>query len=177
VEEVTMSEEEFLKQQYMTLREEIRAGKARTFVILVLATILVPLAALAASQLKSEFATASMPFIILVLMLAFITEQNGVIRAGRYLKEHVEPKVDGLVTWERWLESSPRLRDVDRYFFLSFVLVFLLFYAIGAGEAVTAIAALWPKEQFWYATAGYGIGGLWLIVVLIRHWHSCTTTK
>jgi len=172
-----MSEEEFLKQQYLTLREEIRAGKARTFIILVLATLLVPVAGFAASQFKGEFATASMPFIILVLMLAFITEQNGVIRAGRYLKEHVEPKIDGLVTWEKWLESSHKLRTVDRSFFLSFLLVFLLFYAIGAGEAVTAIAAVWPKDQFWYAAAGYGIGGLWLVVVLLRHWHSCTTTE
>jgi len=171
-----MSEEEFMKQQYVTLREEIRACKARTFAVLVLGTLFVPIAGFLANQFKSSFATASMPFVLLVLMLAFITEQNGVIRAGRYLKEHVEPKIQGLVTWERWLESSRKLRDVDRAFFLSFLLVFMLFYAVGAGLALTSIAEFWPQDQFWYAAAGYGIGGLWLIVVLLRHWHACTTT-
>lgn len=170
-----MSEEEFMKHQYTTLREEIRACKARTFAILVLGTLFVPIAGFAANQFKSGFATASMPFVLLVLMLAFITEQNGVIRAGRYLKEHVEPKIQGLVTWERWLESSRRLRDVDRAFFVSFILVFLLFYAIGAGLAVTSVAEMWP-EHYMYAAGGYAIGGLWLIIVLLRHWHSCTTT-
>ncbi len=171
-----MSEDEFMRQQYVTLREEIRACKARTFAILVLGTLFVPIAGFAASQFQSGFATASLPFVLLVLMLAFITEQNAVIRAGRYLKEHVEPKIEGLVTWERWLESSRRLRDVDRAFFLSFLLVFLLFYAVGAGVAVTSIAEMWPREQYWYAAGGYAIGGLWLVIVLLRHWHACTTT-
>lgn len=171
-----MSEEEFMKQQYLTLREEIRACKARMFAILVLGTLFVPVAGFMANQFKSGFATGSMPFVLLVLMLAFITEQNAVIRAGRYLKEHVEPRMEGLVTWERWLESSRNLRGVDKAFFISFLLVFMLFYAVGAGVAMGSIAELWSEDQFWYAAAGYGLGGLWLVIVLLRHWHSCTTT-
>ncbi|MFH1417325.1 MAG: hypothetical protein ABII12_03455 [Planctomycetota bacterium] len=171
-----MSEEEFMKQQYLTLREEIRAGKARTFLILVLGALFIPLAGFAASAFGSTFASASMPFVILVLMLAFITEQNGVIRAGRFLKEHVEPHIEGVTTWETWLARTHKLRDVDRYFFASFMLVFLLFYAVAAGTAVESVASLWP-DHYWFAVAGYAIGGLWCILVLVRHWHSCTTTK
>ncbi|MBN2563741.1 MAG: hypothetical protein JXQ75_22720 [Phycisphaerae bacterium] len=170
-----MSEEEFMKQQYLTLREEIRASKARAFVILILAAVFIPAAGLAAQRWGGAFATASMPFITLVLMLAFITEQNGIIRAGRYLREYVEPRIEEITTWESWLESNHKLRSVDRYFFGSFVLVFLLFYAVGAGTAVTSIAAEWG-EHFWYAAAGYAVGGLWFVTVLLRHWHSCTTT-
>lgn len=171
-----MSVEEFMKQQYLTLRDEIRAGKARIFLIMILGTLFIPAAGFAARASSAAFASASMPFIILVLMIAFIMEQNSIIRAGTYLKKHVEPRIEGITTWEGWLESSPTLRDTDRYFFGSFILVFFLFYAVGAGSAVEALSQQWP-EYNWYAALAYGIGGLWFIVVLVRHWQSFIHTQ
>ena len=38
-EQITMSAEEFMKQQFITLREEIREGKARIFKLLVLGSL------------------------------------------------------------------------------------------------------------------------------------------
>ncbi len=172
-----MSNDEFMKQQYLTLREEIRASKMRVFVLLVLVSIFVPSAAFAASEYGETFASAALPFILLVLMLAFLTEQNAIVRAGRYLKEHVEPKVGGLVTWENWLESNHVHRNVDRYYFASFLIVFTLFYAIGTGLALESLATQWTDNQWMYAGAGYGVGGLWFVVVWIRHWRACTTTS
>lgn len=171
-----MSEAEFLKHQFLTLREEIRACKARAFMILILAAVFIPATGFAAQQWANTFATASLPFITLVLMVAFVAEQNAIIRAGRYIKDHIEPHMKEITTWEKWLESNHRHRDVDRYFFGSFLFVFLLFYAVGAGTAVESLAGLWP-EHFWYAAIGYGLGGLWFIVILMRHWHACTTTE
>jgi hypothetical protein len=170
-----MSSDQFMTQQYLTLRDEIRSSKARIFMLLVLGTLFVPAAGFAAQEYSATYASASLPFIILVLMLGFLMEQNSIIRAGRYLKEHVEPHIEGVVTWENWLESNHRLRDTDRYFFGSFLLVFVVFYAVASGSAVISIAQQWPNQE-WYAAAAYGIGGLWFVVVLIRHWHSCTTT-
>ena len=72
--------------------------------------------------------------------------QNGIIRAGRYLKEHVEPHVENITTREKWLESTHKLRDVDRYFFASFLLMFFLFYAAGAGTAIGSLADNWPEH-------------------------------
>ena len=171
-----MSAEEFTKQQYLTLREEIRACKTRVFMLLVLGTLVVPVAAVVAQQYNATHATASMPFVILVLMIAFITEQNSIIRAGRYLKEHVEPHIKNVVTWESWLESNRKLRDTDRYFFGTFLLVFLLFYVVGTGMAIESLATIWPS-QYWYAATGYAVGGLWFLIVMLKHWHSCTTTE
>src|SRR5947199_283393 len=84
---IQMSAEEFMKQQYLTLRDEIRASKARIF----------------------------------------------------------------------------------------FLLVFFLFYAVGSGAAIQGLAQQWP-EHFWYGAVAYALGGAWFIVVLLGHWHSCTTT-
>ena len=170
-----MSAEEFNKQQYLTLRDEIRTSKSRAFTILVLGTLFVPAVSFAAQKFGGTFASASVPFLLMVLMLAFVMEQNSIVRAGKYLKEHVEPHVDDLVTWESWLESRPHLRDVDRYFFATFLIVFLLFYAIATGMAVESLANRYP-EQYWYAVAGYAIGGLWFVVVWLGHWRTCTTT-
>lgn len=171
-----MSTEQFMTHQYETLREEIRASKSRIFMLLILGTLFIPTVGFAASAYNATYASASMPFIILVLMLGFLMEQNSIIRAGRYLKEHVEPHIEGIVTWENWLESNKNLRDTDRYFFGSFLLVFVIFYAVATGTAVESLAGQFP-EQRWYAVAGYGIGGLWFVIVLVRHWHACTTTN
>lgn len=170
-----MSAEEFMKQQYLTLRDEIRASKARVFMLLVLGTLFVPAVFFAAQAFESAFASAALPFVLLVLMLAFVMEQNGILRAGKYLKDHVEPHIEGQVTWESWLESNHKHRDMDRYFFVSFLLVFLLFYAIGASLAVVSISQYWP-EDYWYTAIGYTVGGLWFIIVWLRHWHSCMST-
>ena len=170
-----MSLEEFMKQQYITLRDEIRASKARIFLIMILGTLFIPAVGYAARASSAAYAAASMPFIILVLMLAFLMEQNAIIRAGTYLKNHVEPHIEGITTWETWLQGNRALRDTDRYFFGSFLFVFFLFYAIGAGSAMEAMMEPWPEHAM-YVAAAYGIGGIWFVIVLLRHWHACTAT-
>src|SRR5262245_35807175 len=112
-----MNDSDFLKHQFITLREEIRESKARIFKLVIFGAIFVPVAGYAADRLQLFFATASIPLVLVLLMLNFISEQNAIIRAGRYLKEHVEPKIAGVTGWEKWLESNHKLRSVDRYFF------------------------------------------------------------
>ena len=43
-------------------------------------------------------------------------------------------------------------------------------------HAIGSLADSWP-EHWRYAAVGYGVGALWILVVFISHWHSCTTTK
>jgi hypothetical protein len=171
-----MSVEEFMKQQYITLRDEIRAAKARMFVLMVLGSLVILVSGIVAQNVKLTYAEGSLPLIVLVLMMAFVMEQNSVIRAGRYLKEHVEPHLDGITTWEKWLESNRALRAADRYFFGSIMLIFFLFYLLGAGFALMSLACSEWRDQMWPAAMVYGIGGLWFVVVLLGHWRACTTT-
>lgn len=170
-----MSQDEFLKQQFLTLREEIRDSKARIFQLLLVGTILVPLLIFAADQFKSNFASVVIPFVVLVIMVAFVIEQHTIIRAGRYLKEHVEPHVQGALGWEHWLESNRRLREMDRIFFGSLILVFLVFYAASTAAALNRLSEV-AYNSYAYAGIGYGIGGVWFLAVLLRHWSSFTTT-
>lgn len=171
-----MSTDEFLKQEYMTLRDEIRSAKSRMFLLLILGLVLMPVAGWLAREHPNAFASAAIPFVLLIIMISFIMEQNSIVRAGRYLREHVEPKVKEVVGWEQWLESNPRLREVDRVFVGTFLIIFCLFYAIGIHTALSTISEVY-YDHVWYAAVGYGVGGLWLVIVLVRHWRSCMTTQ
>jgi len=174
-----MNDTEFLKHQFITLREEIRESKARIFKLVVLGALFVPAAGYAANQLQVVFASASIPFVLVLLMLDFISEQNAIIRAGRYLKEHVEPHISGVTGWEKWLESNHRLRDADRYFFGSFLLMFFIFYGIAAAAAIQSLSIRFSDDEMQYTLSAiaYCLGGLWVLFVWLRHWHSCTTTE
>jgi len=171
-----MNRDDFMIQQYLTLRDEIRGCKTRMFWLVVLTTVLIPTLAFVADQYGSLFAGASAPFVVLVLLLAFVVEQNDIIRAGRFVRERIEPNIQDAPGWEEWLESNDRLRAVDRLFFGSILVIFMVFYAIGMRTALESVAKQWPEHE-WFARVAYGIGGLWLVYVLLRHWHSCTTTK
>ena len=83
-----------------------------------------------AAEHPTAFANAAIPFLLLGLMLSFISEQNNIARAGRYLRETVEPQIENVMGWEHWLETKPRLREVDHSFVLGFSVLFLIFFAI-----------------------------------------------
>jgi len=110
------------------------------------------------------------------LILAFATEQNGIIRAGRYIREHIEPGTESVTGWERWLESNPSYREVDRFFFGGFILVFLAFFLTSCTVSLYQLNDLPSTLLSKCAAVTYGLGFLCVAVVLFKHWHSCTTT-
>jgi hypothetical protein len=171
-----MSREEFLRQQYLTLRDEITRAKARSFWMLIAGAVFIPLASFAADELSSTFANACVPFIVLVIILAFTVEQHTIIRAGRYIREQIEPQIEGVTGWECWLESNRKLREMDRYFIGTFLAVFFVFYGVATAAAVNSMSHI-GYSYYQYAGLAYLAGGVWLLVVLLRHWQSFTTTK
>ena len=119
-----MNTEEFLRSQYLTLRDEIRESKAHIFWILIAGMVLVLTAGYLAAEHPSAFANAAIPFLLLALMLTYISEQNNIARAGRYLREVVEPRIADLTCWEHWLESKSQFREVDHAFVIGFSMIF-----------------------------------------------------
>src|SRR5687768_3492415 len=113
-----MATDEFMKQQFLTLRDEIRESKARIFWLLILGMLLVMVSGYLAAEHPNAFGNAAIPFLLLGLMLSFVSEQNNIARAGRYLREIVEPRIENVLGWEHWLEDKPRLREVDHAFVL-----------------------------------------------------------
>jgi hypothetical protein len=172
-----MATDEFMKHQFLTLRDEIRDSKARIFWLLIIGILLVMAAAYLAAEHPSAFGNAAIPFLLLGLMLSFISEQNNIARAGRYLRETVEPRIENLMGWEHWLETKPRLREVDHYFVLGFSVLFLILFAITTSLSLVQLNKR-THEGFVYAAAvAYALGAFCIAVVLWRHWRSSTAAS
>src|SRR5919106_1761429 len=153
-----MATDDFMKQQYLTLRDEIRESKARIFWLLIIGMLMVMTAGYLAAEHPSAFANAAIPFLLLGLMLAFVSEQNNIARAGRYLRETVEPRIENLVGWEHWLETKPRLREVDHAFVLGFSVLFLIFFAITTSLTLVQIDKNAHEGYVWAAAIAYVLG-------------------
>jgi uncharacterized membrane protein YfcA len=167
-------EHDFMKQQFLTLRAEISESKSRIFWLLILGVVLVMTAGFLAAEYPSAFANAAIPFLILALMLTFISEQNNISRAGRYLREVVEPNLPDLTCWENWLESNHhRFREVDSAFVIGFSLFFLIFFSITASLTLAHLDKHAREVYVWSAAIAYALGAFCVLVVLIRHWKSC----
>jgi len=169
-----MTTEDFMKQQYLTLRDEIRESKARIFWLLIIGMILVMAAGYLAAEHPSAFANAAIPFLLLGLMLSFISEQNNIARAGRYLRETVEPRIQDLMGWEHWLESKPHLREVDHSFVMGFSVLFLIFFAITTSLSLVQLDKTAHEAYVAAAAIAYTLGALCITYVLWRHWRSST---
>jgi O-antigen/teichoic acid export membrane protein len=177
---MTMSPDEydFMKQQFLTLRTEISESKSRIFRLLILGIILVLVAGFMAAEYPSAFANAAIPFLILALMLTFISEQNNISRAGRYLREVVEPCLPELTCWENWLEGNHhRFREVDSAFVIGFSLFFLIFFAITASLTLAHLDKHAHEAYVWSAAIAYTLSAFCVLVVLVRHWNSCKAEK
>jgi hypothetical protein len=179
-----METQDYVMQQFIALRREIDATKSRLFKTLCLALVIVPLATYLAERPESEFVGPVVPFIILVLTILFVSEANALMRCGRYIREKIEPHIEKDAGWETWLESQPQLRLVDRYLLGCFLITLFVFYFSSVGMA---ISKLWTSETSiggmsadGKAIAGgivYGIGAVWMIITVVHHWRSCTTTS
>jgi hypothetical protein len=192
-----MTQEEFLKQQFITLREEIKHTKMRLFIIVLLGTLLVMAASFAADMVDapssangdtftapayySSLSTAAAPYVLLLLILLYVAEQHAILRCGHYIKEHIEPKVEGALGWERWLESHPRARGLDKAFLGSFLVIFLIYYFVSVGVAAYSLASAfgeaWSMSTALLVLAPYAVGGIWALLVAGRHWHAMTHTS
>jgi hypothetical protein len=178
-----MDKNEFLRHQFVTLREEIKAIKARLFWIVAMGLFGLPVVTyLAASAERSPYLLPMVPYLVIVLIVMFLAEQNALMRAGRYIRETVEPEIAHSPGWEAWLESRSDLRLLDRHFFAVFTIVFFVYYFMTIGMAVQH---LWsesqgePALQWWTIAAlvTYGIGAVWAVSSLLHHWRSCTGTS
>jgi uncharacterized membrane protein YfcA len=172
-----MATDDFMKQQYLTLRDEIRESKARIFWLLILGMLLVMVAGYLAAEHPTAFANAAIPFLLLGLMLSFVSEQNNIARAGRYLRETVEPRIENIMGWEHWLEGKPRLREVDHAFVLGFSVLFLIFFSITTSLTLVQLDKSAHDVYVWAAAIAYALGAFCIAVVLWRHWRSSTAAS
>lgn len=171
-----MSSNEFLKQQYISLRAEIDASASRMFWLLIIGMGLVMLSGYMVTNNPSTFANTGLPFFLLAIMIAFINEQNNVNRAGKYLREVIEPSIPDVTGWEKWLSTKSQFREADRAYFISFSVFFLIFFAISASMSLAQLEKNSEINQlyFWSTAIAYALGALCVMVVVVRHWRTST---
>lgn len=176
-----MDKQEFLKEHFRTLREEIKAIKSRSFWIVAMGLFGVPVLTYMA-QGATKYVSLLVPYLVLVAIIMFFAEQNALMRAGRYIREMVEPHVANSVGWEEWLESRRELRLMDRHLFACFTLVFFLYYFMAIGNAIERLmsdTAHTESNPYWLvgASVTYLIGAIWALSTLFLHWRSCVGTS
>ena len=177
-----MQADQFLQQQFTVLRQEILARQTRMFWIATIGLLGFPMLTYFAA-IGTWIVLCLVPYFVLVLIIMFVAEQSEMMRAGRYIREHIEPSVEYSPGWESWLESKPQFRQLERQFFACFVIVFFVYYFIATGLAINH---LWGEAsgdpsglyRSWAygAVATYAIGAVWAASTLIQHWRCSVST-
>jgi hypothetical protein len=177
-----MDNEDFLHDQFVFLRKEILAREARVFWTVIIGLLGMP--ALTYLALGGDMLVwLALPFLILVVIILFLAEQNAIMRAGRYIREHIEVQIGQSIGWEAWLESHAEFRLMEKNFVGSFIVIFFMYYFLAIGMALYRLwveATADPSGQYWrwlYCAAfAYGLGGIWALSNLIQHWRSSVST-
>lgn len=128
------------------LRREIEQGKERMFKLAIGGIIALPSAYSIAETIKVSVLIYSLPLLICTILLLCMSESFAVMRAGRYIREKVEPNIvdtgDAPKGWEQWLEEHPRptgrthRRLVDHFLTYFFYILFAFYYVASARLAV-----------------------------------------
>lgn len=147
---------------YQSLREEIIERLNRSFTVVTSTLVGVPSVVLAGRFLEEMYSMGAAllllaPILVVTAGFFYVSEFNGVMRAGRYLRENIEPTFTGVLGWESWLEAQKNetTRKVDQYLNLS------VFSALGL-YLVGSIMALWH-----YSSELFGMPYLLELVVAI----------
>ena len=141
---------QFIELQFNTLRDEILSLKARVSRILIAALSGIPIIIATGDKLKLDFLIITAPIITAVAMFLILSEQNGIMRAGRYIRKHLEPKIkqQNILGWEEYLESEEINRSCERYLLVSVVTVFSVYYI---GSSLLAYLTIQTKYGLKYA--------------------------
>lgn len=176
-----MESDAFLLHQFTTIREEIKAVKARSFWIVAIGLFGIPIITFLAG-FTEKFVSLLVPYVVLVTIILFVAEQSALMRCGRYIRQVIEPNFNSIVGWEAWLESRNDLRLMDRHFFACFIIVFFVYYFMTIG---VAMQTLWGDVEqmvsgkYWLygAMVSYAIGAVWAVTTLLHHWRAATGTS
>ncbi len=175
-----MEDKQFAVLQFEALRKEIAATKARLFTTVCLGLVAVPVLTYLSETPGTRFLGPILPFVVLVLTILFVAEENALMRCGRYIRERVESEVEP--GWESWLESQPGLRLMDKCLFGCFLITFFVFYFASAGMAIEILwttgdaSGLAAELRAGLGGVVYGIGAIWMIITVLSHWRSSTAT-
>lgn len=148
-----MEKSEFLLQEFLTVREEVKETKDRIFKTMGFGLVVVPASDFVAQSSNIGTITLSLPILVVVVALIYLSENNALMRCGRYIRTVLEPEMAHTVGWERWLEMKENYgaRDVDKYLSYAFYLLFFVYF----------VGAVFLASQYSYHH--YGLTTTWIL--------------
>lgn len=165
-----MDKSEFLLQQFLTVREEVKETKDRMFKIMGFGLVVVPASDFVAQSSKIGTITLSLPILVLVVALMYLSENNALMRCGKYIRTVLEPQMSEAMGWESWLEVKENYgaRDVDKNLARAFYLLFFVYF-VGA----VFLASQYSYQQYgvtitWALWAFYAAVGALFLIYLVR---------
>ena len=145
--EAPMKEEEcdgsdFCSLQFQALRAEILGIKERVVKHQLLGITGIPLIIGAGEKYDLSAILIVSPLITLAFALLLVFEQSSLMRAGEYIKDHIEPRLGpkDMWKWENWLQQNKKRRKPERFFACSAYILFAVYFAIGTIIAFTTLA-------------------------------------
>ena len=155
----TTFKEKFLELEYVTLRKEIEACQTRHFRMVAGALFSVPAIPAIANIIKANGSglgpdivalalLTPLPLIFLSLYLRFFHEHHMMGRCAKYIREQIEPTVEGVRGWETWLseQKDEKIRiseqgEVNRVAFI-YGTIFLVSVILAAPQVYAVFSAL-----------------------------------
>lgn len=174
-----MDKEKFLELQYKTLRKEIEHTKDRMFKIAFGGITIVPAAQFLAVAFEIEAVALLLPFLVIIIVIMFLAENNALMRSGRYIARHIEPEVKDIHGWEAWLEepNQDNTRIVDRYIIYSFYLLWMFYYIVSVYLAGTVVFKLYGVLGLSIILGVYIAIGVWMVVFSAKSVKTATKSK
>ncbi len=175
-----MDKTEFLKNQFLSLREEIAESKKRVFQTMGFGLVVVPGSHFLAQAYTLDTVTLSLPILVIVVSLVYLSENNAIMRCGRYIKQHIEPEINETIGWEQWIEDNAGIfdtRSVDKNMFYAFYLLFFVYFA-----GSVFIACRFAKANFdiFFTASMLGVYfalGVWFLIFLFKTGYVSLTTN
>lgn len=178
-----MTDNEFVREEYAALRREVLSRQWRAFFTVILGLAGVPALALVGANGPNHLWLV-LPFVVLIAIILYLAELNAMMRAGRYIRERIEPLFDGAPGWEGWLESRGEFRLMEKHFSACFILIFFAYYFLAIGIAISRLlsdAADDPSGMYNYLLYGgivaYSVASLWAVSTMLHHWRSSLSTS
>ncbi len=172
-----------LREPYFnTLRDEIKATKARIFTLLLAGLVGSPILTYFVVNSSSYIFKLVAPLLVLLVLVLYLSEQTMLMRAAQYIRKHVESDD---ADWERWVGSF-KLRSAERQLFGMFIIVGLFLFTILTMIAMKELKTIeynrfsaFSYEYFFWkygVMAFYCIATVWALGTLARFWHAATST-
>ncbi|MCX7110411.1 MAG: hypothetical protein NTX45_09840 [Proteobacteria bacterium] len=136
--------DDFLLNEYTALRSEILGIKDRLVKLQTTGITGIPIVIATGQHFDISSILLAAPLITLVFLFMVIFEQNSLMRAGAYIKLHIEEKFkyEDSLGWERWLEIHPNGRTAEFFFALSVHIAFSIYFVLSLYFSYDAIKGL-----------------------------------